>query len=111
MSSTDAPPITRRDRRLSETLKALAHPVRLTIVRLLAEREECACGDLVSELPLAQSTVSQHLKALKEVGLVQGTVQGRTTCYCLDPKVLRDFEDEMLAYLGDLSLPPDPTCC
>ena len=111
MPSTDAPPITRRDRRLSETLKALAHPVRLTIVRLLAEREECVCGDLVNELPLAQSTVSQHLKALKEVGLVQGTVQGRTTCYCLDPKVLRAFEDEMIAYLGDLGLPSDPTCC
>ncbi len=111
MPSIDASPISRRDHRLAALLKALSHPVRLTIVRLLAEREACVCGDIVDQLPLAQSTVSQHLKALKDVGLVRGTVEGRTTCYCLDPQALRAFEDEMIAYLGDLGLPSDPACC
>lgn len=99
------------DRHLAETLKALAHPARLAIVRLLAERDECVCGEIVDDLPLAQSTVSQHLKALKEAGLVQGTVEGRTTCYCLDPVTLRAFEDEMVEYLGALGLPAENECC
>lgn len=69
--------------------KALAHPARIQIVRLLARRGTCICGEIVDELPLAQSTVSQHLKILKESGLVQGEVDGPRTCYCIDPKGLR----------------------
>lgn len=80
---------------LARGFKALAHPARLAIVRLLAERDECVCGEIVDDLPLAQSTVSQHLKALKEAGLVQGTIEGRRTCYCLDPEaVARLVEDQ-----------------
>lgn len=90
------------DRRLAESLKALAHPARLAIVRLLAKRDECVCGEIVDDLPLAQSTVSQHLKALKEVGLVQGTVDGRRTCYCLDPDVLVALHDDLGAFFGAL---------
>ena len=104
MPPATQPNFTETDRRLAETLKALAHPARLAIVRLLAERDECVCGEIVDDLPLAQSTVSQHLKALKEAGLVQGTVEGRSTCYCLDPAALRAFEDEMVEYLGALGL-------
>lgn len=92
------------DRRLADRLKALAHPARLAIVRLLAERDECVCGEIVDDLPLAQSTVSQHLKALKEAGIVQGTVEGRSTCYCLDPRVLSDLEDDLEAFFDDLDL-------
>jgi ArsR family transcriptional regulator len=66
-------------------LRALANPVRFRIVQLLAARRECVCGDLVDELPLAQSTVSEHLKVLKEAGVVRGTIEGVNTCYCLDP--------------------------
>jgi len=91
------PPDTNRsfsdtDVQLARRLKALAHPARLAIVRILAEREECICGEIVADLPLAQSTVSQHLNALKEAGLVQGTVEGPRTCYCLDPDALSDLE-------------------
>ena len=93
-------------------LKALAHPARLAIVRLLAERDECVCGEIVDDLPLAQSTVSQHLKALKEADLVQGTVEGRSTCYCLNPEAISALRDEMNAFFEDLS-PSDPPsdCC
>lgn len=70
-------------------LRALANPVRYRIVRLLAARNTCVCGDLVDELPLAQSTVSEHLKVLKDAGIVQGTVEGPNTCYCLNPEALR----------------------
>lgn len=77
------------DDELATMAKALAHPARVQIVRLLARRGTCICGEIVDELPLAQSTVSQHLKILKESGLVQGEVDGPRTCYCIDPKGLR----------------------
>ena len=69
---------------LVEQLKALAHPARLEILRVLAARGRCVCGEVVEVMPLAQATVSQHLKALKEAGLVAGTIDGRSSCYCLD---------------------------
>lgn len=96
---------TEMDRRLSERLKALGHPARLAIVRLLAERDECVCGTIVDDLPLAQSTVSQHLKALRKVGLVRGTVEGRRTCYCLDPDALLALRDELSTFFDGLSVP------
>ena len=71
-----------------DMLRALANPVRFRIVQLLASRNTCVCGELVDELPLAQSTVSEHLKVLKDAGIVQGTLEGPSTCYCLDPEAL-----------------------
>ena len=76
-----APPA---DRQLADLAKALGHPARVHIVRLLAKREGCICGEIVEVVGLAQSTVSQHLKVLKEAGLVQGEVDGPRVCYCLD---------------------------
>lgn len=99
------------DQRLAQGLKALAHPARLAIVRLLAERNECVCGDIVDDLPLAQSTVSQHLKALKEAGLVRGTIEGRSTCYCLDPEALSNLEADLAALFDDLDLSSFPNSC
>ena len=75
---------TEADQRLAETAKAISHPARIAILRVLAERGSCICGEIVEELPLAQSTVSQHLKALKEAGLIQGEIEGPRTCYCID---------------------------
>lgn len=72
--------------------RAIGHPARVQILRLLARRDSCICGDIVSELPLAQSTVSQHLKVLKEAGLIRGDVDGPRVCYCLEPGVLRRFK-------------------
>lgn len=77
------------DDELAAFAKALGHPARVQIVRLLARRSSCICGDIVGELPLAQSTVSQHLKVLKDAGLIRGDVDGPRVCYCLEPRALR----------------------
>jgi ArsR family transcriptional regulator len=77
------------DEELASLARALGHPARVQIMRLLVRREACICGDIVDELPLAQSTVSQHLKVLKEAGLVKGEIDGPRTCYCIEPRTLR----------------------
>lgn len=77
------------DEELAELAKALGHPARVQILRLLVRKDACICGEIVDELPLAQSTVSQHLKVLKESGLIRGEVAGPRTCYCIEPRALR----------------------
>ncbi len=69
---------------IADLAKAMAHPARIAILKLLANRNDCICGEIVDELPLSQSTISQHLKALKEAGLIKGNVDGPKVCYCLD---------------------------
>lgn len=80
------------DEELAALAKALGHPARVQILRLLVRRTSCVCGDIVDELPLAQSTVSQHLKVLKEAGLIRGDVDGPRVCYCIEPRALRRFK-------------------
>ena len=77
------------DEELALLAKAVGHPARVQILRLLVRRETCICGDIVDELPLAQSTVSQHLKVLKEAGLIRGEIDGPRVCYCVEPRTLR----------------------
>jgi len=77
------------DRELATFAKAIGHPLRVRILRLLVLKNRCVCGELVDELPVAQSTVSQHLKVLKDAGLVQGEIDGPRVCYCIDPRALR----------------------
>jgi len=81
------------DGELASLAKALGHPLRVRIVRLLARQRSCVCGELVGELPVAQSTVSQHLKVLKRAGLIQGTIDGPRVCYCLAPGVMARLRD------------------
>jgi ArsR family transcriptional regulator len=71
---------------------ALAHPARVRIVRLLLQRKSCLCGEIVAEMPLAQSTVSQHLKILKDTGLVQGEIDPPRVCYCINPSALAQLK-------------------
>lgn len=77
------------DEELATFAKALGHPARVRILRILTRRESCICGDIVEELDLAQSTVSQHLKVLKDAGLIRGEVDGPRVCYCAEPRALR----------------------
>ena len=77
------------DDELALLAKALGHPARVQIMRLLVRREACICGDIVDELPLAQSTVSQHLKVLKEAGLIRGEIDGPRVGYCVEPRTMR----------------------
>jgi ArsR family transcriptional regulator len=81
------------DQTLAELAQALGHPARVAIVRLLMERKTCLCGDIVEVLPLAQSTVSQHLKMLKQAGWIEGEVDGPRVCYCLNPQALKRFKN------------------
>jgi ArsR family transcriptional regulator len=81
------------DAELARLAKALAHPARVAILRRLIAHGECACGKIVSGLPLAQATVSQHLKVLKEAGLILGEVDGPRVCYCVNPKAVRRVQE------------------
>lgn len=89
---------------LAGMAQALGHPVRVAILRILVGREECICGELVEELPVAQSTVSQHLKKLKDANWIRGSVDGPRTCYCIEPAALERFRrlfDAILAVDSD----------
>ena len=77
------------DDELAALAKALGHPARVQILRLLIRKTACVCGEIVNELPLAQSTVSQHLKVMKEAGLIRGEIDGPRICYCVEPRTLR----------------------
>jgi len=81
------------DERLAAMARGLAHPLRVRILQLLVKRETCVCGEIVDEMPVAQSTVSQHLKILKEAGLVQGEIDGPRVCYCVNPTSLADLKE------------------
>ncbi len=84
---------TATDAELACLARALGHPARVAIVRMLARRGVCACGQIVDVLPLAQATVSQHLKVLKEAGIIQGEVDGPRVCYCLDPRAIERVKE------------------
>jgi ArsR family transcriptional regulator len=88
------PPIpTARDEELAKLARAVGHPARVRILRLLIARSACVCGELVEQMPLAQSTVSQHLKVLKDAGLVQGEIDGPKVCYCVNPAGLARLKE------------------
>ena len=89
--------------RLAKMLKALGNPIRFQIVETLAERQMCITSEIVETTPLAQSTVSQHLKVLKEAGLIHGEIEGPATCYCLNPESFRWLKDQIGNWL--------PSCC
>jgi len=91
MGLTKSEIFTDRQNRLASMMKALAHPARIAIMQHLLKSDTCICGDLVGELGLAQPTISQHLKELKNIGLIQGTIDGTSVCYCIDPKVWKQF--------------------
>ncbi len=96
-------PLTHDERRLAKMLKALGNPVRFHIVQVLAERQACITGEIVEFTTLAQSTVSQHLKVLREAGLIRGEIDGPATCYCLDPAGVLWLKDQIGSWL--------PGCC
>lgn len=84
---------TSKQLRMSSIAKALGHPARIAIMEYLSKTPGCICGDIVEVLPLAQSTVSQHLKELKNVGLIKGNVEGNAICYCIDQEALLGFKE------------------
>jgi ArsR family transcriptional regulator len=90
--------------------KALAHPARVAILQLLLKKQVCVCGDIVDELPIAQSTVSQHLKELKEAGLIKGNIDGVATCYCIDEKAWAKATALLSSFIGKQPI-LQQSCC
>ncbi len=86
MATPKTEEFSKKEQELATFAKALSHPARVQILSILAKRNECICGEIVEVLPLAQSTVSQHLKELLNAGLIKGTVDGPRSCYCIAPK-------------------------
>ncbi len=95
MGLTKTEIFTDKQNKLAQMMKALGHPARIAIIQHLVKSQSCICGDLVEELGLAQATISQHLKELKNVGLIQGTIEGTSVCYCIDPKVWKQFKSTL----------------
>jgi ArsR family transcriptional regulator len=89
-----------REITLAKYAKALSHPARIAILNVLIKRQACVCGDIVDELPLSQSTVSQHLKELKEAGLIKGDIEGTSVCYCIDEKEWEKVKAHLGEFLG-----------
>ena len=86
MGATNTEHYTEQQNQIAVIAKALGHPARIAIIEHLMKVNQCICGDLVNELPLAQPTISQHLKELKNAGLIKGTIEGNSVCYCIDEK-------------------------
>lgn len=88
MGATKTEHFTERQNQIATIAKALGHPARIAIIEYLMKVNECICGDIVNELPLAQPTVSQHLKELKNAGIIKGNIEGNSICYCIDEKTI-----------------------
>jgi DNA-binding transcriptional ArsR family regulator len=109
MGLTKSEMFTDKQNRLAQMMKALAHPARIAIIQHLVKAQACICGDLVDELGLAQATISQHLKELKNAGLIQGTIEGTSVCYCIDRKVWLQYRKEFDAFFVTLTM--NENCC
>jgi ArsR family transcriptional regulator, arsenate/arsenite/antimonite-responsive transcriptional repressor len=96
---------------LADVARALAHPARLAILEILASRDSCLCGEIVEELPLAQATVSQHLKVLVEAGLITLTRKGISSCYCIDAAAVADARRRLDAFFGPVEDGARATTC
>lgn len=100
MGITKSNQFTTEQNKLAGLYKALAHPARIAILQLLIQKQACICGDIVDELPLSQSTISQHLKALKTAGIIQGDISGVKTCYCINPAIWGEMDDLTKQFLN-----------
>jgi predicted transcriptional regulator len=100
MGLTKTEIFTEEQNKLAVMLKALAHPARIAILQQIIKANACICGDLADELGLAQPTISQHLKELKNAGLIQGTIEGVSVCYCINPSVWKQLNNELSGFFA-----------
>jgi DNA-binding transcriptional ArsR family regulator len=110
MGTTKTEHFTDRQNALAIMIKALAHPARIAIIDYLLKVEDCICGDIVNELPLSQPTVSQHLKELKSAGLIKGSVEGNTICYCVEEKAIGQLQSYFEATASKLKTRNNDCC-
>ena len=100
------------DQKLADLAKAMAHPARIAILRILAQRNTCICGEIVEVMPLAQATVSQHLKELLNANLITGTIDGKKSCYCINWETFKNFNADFNTLFGDLQVSAaNQACC
>ncbi len=109
MGLTKTEIFTDEQNKLASLLKAMAHPARIAILQQILKANACICGDLAEELGLAQPTISQHLKELKTVGLIKGTIEGVSVCYCINPIVWNELKEQMSDFFAGYEL--NNTCC
>jgi DNA-binding transcriptional ArsR family regulator len=109
MGLTKSEIFTEEQNKLATLLKAMAHPARIAILQQLLKTNTCICGDLVDELGLAQPTISQHLKELKTAGLIKGTIDGVSVCYCINPEVWNELKDQLGDFFAAYELKDN--CC
>lgn len=107
MGASKTEQFSKRENEMAQLFKALAHPARIAIVEYLLSVDTCICGDIVDHLPLAQPTVSQHLKELKQAGIIQGSVEGTAICYCINEKTLQKIQK----YFGKIESKIVQKCC
>jgi len=112
MAQTKKTAFSAEEQKLAEFARALGHPARIAILKELAQHDTCICGEIVSCLPLAQSTVSQHLKELLRLGLIKGTVDGNKSCYCINWETVKQVEVSFTFFLDELNqAEQDQRCC
>ncbi|HJD87224.1 MULTISPECIES: ArsR/SmtB family transcription factor [Empedobacter] len=98
MGTTKSEIFTDEQNRLALMFKVFGNPARIAILQYIINQKACICNDLVDELGLAQATISQHLKELKTLGIIQGTIEGKSVCYCIDEKVWNDVQNDLIAF-------------
>ena len=103
MGVTKADKFSHQQNSLAQIAKALGHPARIAIVQYLVKARSCVCGDIVDELPLSQSTISQHLKELKNAGLIKGTIDGPSVCYCINTEVWQEAKEAMAGLFDEFN--------
>ena len=109
MGATKTTLFSRQQNEIANMAKALAHPARIAILQYLVKKNACVCGDLVDELGLAQATTSQHLKELKNAGIIQGTIEGVSVCYCINPKIWMRYKELFNSLFKEVDL--QRNCC
>jgi predicted transcriptional regulator len=110
MGITKTELFTKKQNELANIARALGHPARIAIVQHLLKASACICNDLVGELGLAQPTISQHLKELKQVGIIQGSIEGTSICYCIDPKTWDKYRKLFAEFFTDVTLGNNKCC-
>ncbi len=111
MGATKTDIFTEAQNHLAIQLKAIAHPARIAILQHILCANACICGDLVEELGLAQATISQHLKELKNAGLIKGTIEGVSVCYCIEPKAWKNLEKKLNKLFSSYNPIDNNNCC
>lgn len=109
MGITKTANFTGRQNELAKMMKALAHPARIAIIEHILSANECICNDLVDILGLAQATISQHLRELKDAGLIRGKIEGNSVCYCIDQETWNHYKEQLIGFFVKLELKDQ--CC